>query len=321
MKITIIEYDVYDNKYNDEQIAILKSAAPNIIVDCLSSECVSKETLYDSDVIFGWPPSELLVDLPNLKWLHLPSAGSDSYNKASVFSNPDIIVTKSSGTFGIPISESIIGMMITLSRNFLPYYDNQKKNSWTQIRAEYPDIFNSTVFVLGLGNIGTELCKRLSGFDCNIIGFRNNPSTPCEYADEVLPVSEFRNRLPEADFIAICLPGTSETKNLISFDEFKLMKSSAIIANIGRGSIINTDALIDALNTNKIGGAGLDVTDPEPLPPDHPLWKAKNVLITPHVSAASRHNKIRRLMIFADLIKRYQNGQPLYNIVDFNKGY
>jgi len=259
--------------------------------------------------------------LPNLKWLHLPSAGSDNYNDISIYANPSIILTKSSGTFGIPIAESVVGMMIALSRGLMNYYDNQKNGLWESGTMDYPDIYGSTVFVLGLGDIGTEVCKRLSGFECNIIGFRRDVSVSCKYANEVLPISVLRERLPEADYIAVCLPGTKFTRNLISYDEFRLMKKRTVIVNIGRGSVINTEALVDALNTGKITGAGLDVTDPEPLPQEHPLWFAKNVLITPHVSAASDFNKERRLMIFIDLIKRYLSGQPLYNIVDFNTGY
>jgi phosphoglycerate dehydrogenase-like enzyme len=183
------------------------------------------------------------------------------------------------------------------------------------------DLYGSTVFVLGLGDIGTELSKRLTAFGCNIIGFRHNTSTPCQYVKEVLPISDLRKRLHEADYIAVCLPGTKSTKDLISFEEFALMKQSAIIINVGRGTIINTDALLDALTSRKIKGAGLDVTDPEPLPYNHPLWHLDNVLITPHISGISTQNDDRRLRIFGDLLSRYVKGEPLYNVVDFTLGY
>jgi phosphoglycerate dehydrogenase-like enzyme len=212
-------------------------------------------------------------------------------------------------------------MMIALSRKFSFHYKAQQEGVWRQVWPETYDIVNSNVLVLGLGDIGTEVCERLSGFACNITGFRRDTSLLHEYTNEVRPLSRLRESLPDADYIIICLPGTAETANLIGREEFALMKKSAIIINIGRGSIIDTDALIDALNSKKIAGAGLDVTNPEPLPEGHPLWTAENVLITPHVSAASPTNVQRRLAIFTNLLKRYLSGQPMFNTVNFSAGY
>jgi phosphoglycerate dehydrogenase-like enzyme len=320
MKLTILYDDIFQ-EYSEEALNGLRDSVPGVTVSSLPRVSVELDQLIDSEVIFGWAPPHLLKDLKNLKWLHLSSAGANSYTDRSLYANPSVLLTKSSGTFGIPIAEHVVGMMISLSRNFEFCYENQKKGIWHRGDSISLDLFDSNVLVLGLGDIGTEVCSRLLGFGCNITGFRHDTSIPHELVSCVRPISLLRESLPDADYIVICLPGTAETRNLIGREELELMKSRAIIINIGRGSIIDTDALVDALNGGKIAGAGLDVTEPEPLPQGHPLWSARNVLITPHVSASSALSPQRRLDIFTDLLQHYMSGQHMYNIVDFDSGY
>ena len=321
MKISVL-YDKYFLKLTAEALETLKVELPDVTISyCGNNDSVCLEDVIESEVIFGKPPPAMIKDLKNLKWLHLPSAGADPYVDKSLYADPLPLLTKSSGTFGIPISEYVLGMMVTLSHNFVSHHKNQLSGDWRQIWLETYDIFDSNVLVLGLGDIGTEVCRRLSGFGCRVIGFRNDPNVPHELVDEVRPLSQFRDSLPEADYVIVCLPGTEETRSLIGREEFGLMKKRAIIVNVGRGYIIDTDALIDALNSGKIAGAGLDVTEPEPLPKEHPLWNAKNALITPHVSAFTSVPAQRRFAIFKDLLKRYISGQELFNIVDFKSGY
>ena len=320
MKLTILTDDIIV-KYTKEAIMELEQTFPDVGFSCMNKSSAGIADLIDSEIIFGWPPPKMLKDLKNLKWLHLPSAGANSYTDVSLYADPSILLTKSSGTFGIPIAEHIIGMMIALSRNFTRHHDAQKKGEWNHGRLDVLDLYGSNVLILGLGNIGTEVCRRLSGFGCNIIGFRRDASVPHELVSEVRPITRLRESLPDADYIIICLPGTNETRMIFGREEFGLMKNRAVIINIGRGTIIDTNALVEALNDKKIAGAGLDVTDPEPLPADHPLWNAGNVIITPHVSATSLRTDDRRLAIFTDLLKHYISGQQMYNVVDFVSGY
>jgi len=320
MKVSILT-DGFIVKCPDEALAALKSEVPEAEINCIAGSAAGLAELADSDVVYGWLPQDMIRQLKNLKWLHLPSAGANNYTDVSLYVNPSIILTKSSGTFGIPIAEHVIGMMIALSRNFALYHNAQKEGKWNRDRTEAIDIYNSNILLLGLGDIGTQVCRRLAGFDCNIIGFRRDASVPHELVSEVRPMSRLRESLPEADYVLICLPGTEETSKVMGREEFSVMKKQAIVINIGRGTIIDTDALVDALNEGRIAGAGLDVTDPEPLPPDHPLWSAANVLITPHISSLSPRNDGRRLAIFTDLLKRYVSGREMYNIVDFSSGY
>ena len=320
LKITIL-YDYFFRKLTNELLQSIKDTAPCAVFYEVEQSVVKASDLIDSDIVFGRIPPHLLIELKDLKWMHLGSAGANGLTDISLYANKSTLVTKSSGTFGIVIAEYIVGMMIALGKNLGYYYDKKREGIWCDQWPELLSIHGSTVLVLGLGNIGTEVCKMLTSFRCNIIGFRRNATKPHKVISDVRPLSRLRESLPEADYVVICTPGTTETEKLFGDEEFDLMKKRAIIVNVGRGMIIDNDALAKALHERKIAGAGLDVTEPEPLPAGHPLWRCKNLLITPHISAATRLTDERRVMVFIDLLKRYLSGGEMYNIVDFNAGY
>ena len=320
MKISIIN-DHYFRRLSGELLQKIKDAAPGYDVSQVEQKGIRAADLIDSEIVFGRIPPHLLIELKNLKWLHLGSAGANGMTDRSLYANKQTILTKSSGTFGVSMSEHIIGMMIALSRDFGHYYKKQSDGEWCNEWPTHLDISGSTALVIGLGDIGTEVCKRLISFGCHIIGFRRDASKPHEIVRDVRPLSRLRESLPEADYIIVCTPGTTETEKLFGQKEFESMKKRTIIINVGRGIIIDTDALAGVLNKRMIGGAGLDVTEPEPLPAGHPLWSAPNVFITPHVSAPTKVTAERRVKIFTDLLKRYLAGQEMYNIVDFDAGY
>ena len=320
MKIILIN-DYFFHNISSELMQEIEAVAPGCEVKQVEQKGITVNDLIDADIVFGRIPPHLLIRLPNLKWLHLASAGANGMTDRALYANKDIIVTKSSGTFGIPIAEHTIGMMIAIGRNFDYYYKKQFDNEWCSTLPNLHDISGETVLIIGLGDIGTETAKRLLSFDCRLIGMRRDATKPHEIISDIRPISDLHKTLPEADYVLICLPGTNETEKLFGKTEFKLMKTNAIIINVGRGMIIDTDALTEALNNGEIYGAGLDVTDPEPLPPDNPLWNARNILITPHVSAATSVTTKRRVMVFAELLKCYITGKPMYNFVDFDTGY
>jgi len=320
LKITII-YDYFFRELTSGLLAGLHDAAPGAAITTVQQSIIKTADLIESDIVFGRIPPHLLIELPNLKWLHLGSAGANGMTDISLYANKSIILTKSSGTFGIPIAEHIVGMMVALGRNFGYYYNKQSERDWCSSFPDLLDISGSTVLIIGLGDIGTEVSKHLAGFGCQLIGFRRDETKLHKTINDVRPISRLRESLPEADYIIVCTPGTTETINLFGREEFELMKSRAIIINVGRGMVIDGYALAVALNEHKIFGAGLDVTDPEPLPAEHPLWKARNILITPHVSAATQVTAERRVQVFIDLLKRYLAGLELYNYVSFDAGY
>jgi len=320
LKLTIIN-DHYFRKLPDDLLREIKDIACGYEVTEVEQQAVEVKDLVDSDIVFGRIPPHMLIELPNLKWQHLASAGANDLTDRNLYANKSMILTKSSGTFGIPIAEHIVGMMIALGRDFNQYYEKQLEGEW---ESEFPnllDISGSTVLIIGLGDIGTEVSRHLFCFDCDIIGLRRDMTKSHDIIHDVRPVTQLHEVLPEADYVIISTPGTAETEKLFGYEEFELMKNTAIIINVGRGMIIDSEALAEALNKGKIYGAGLDVTEPEPLPAGHPLWNARNILITPHVSAATNVTTKRRVMVFIKQLKRYLAGQELINHVDFITGY
>jgi phosphoglycerate dehydrogenase-like enzyme len=320
LKLTIIN-DHYFRKLPEELLQEIRNTATGYTVTEAPQKGITIDDLIDSDVVFGRIPPHLLIELPNLKWQHLASAGANGLIDRELYANKSMMLTKSSGTFGIPIAEHIVGMMIALGRDFGRYYKKQFEGEWD---SEWPillDISDSTVLIIGLGDIGTEVSRHLSGFGCRLIGMRKNADKPHDIIKDVRPTSQLHETLPEADYVIICTPGTTETDKLFGRKEFEIMKSTAIIINVGRGMIIDSEALAEALNKRKIYGAGLDVTEPEPLPTGHPLWSARNIFITPHVSAATNVTTKRRVRVFINLLKHYVSGQEMYNLIDFDAGY
>jgi len=321
LKITIINDYFFHGISGGLLQSVRDAATPDSEVTQVQQKNITVNDLIDSEVVFGRIPPHLLIELPNLKWLHLASAGANGMTDRALYANKEIVLTKSSGTFGKPMAEHIIGMMIAVGRNFDYYFKKQFDSLWCSTLPNLLDISDTTVLIIGLGDIGTETAKRLQAFDCRLIGMRRDASKPHEIIKDVRPVSELHKTLPEVDYVLICLPGTDETTKLFGQKEFELMKNTAVIINVGRGMIIDSDALTEALNKGEIYGAGLDVTDPEPLPQNHPLWKARNILITPHVSAATSITTKRRVMVFVELLKQYVAGKGLSNLVDFDAGY
>jgi len=320
LKLTII-YDYFFRKLPDGLLQEIKDIAVGYDVTEVEQSVITVRDLVDSDIVFGRIPPELLIELPKLKWLHLASAGANGMTDKALYANKSTVVTKSSGTFGVPIAEHIVGMMIALARDFGRYYKAQFDGVWDGDFPNLLDISDSTVLIIGLGDIGTQVSRVLSGFGCKLIGMRRDASKPHEVISEVYGTANLHEVLPRADYVLICTPGTPETDKLFGREEFEIMQRSAILINIGRGMVIDSEALAVALSEGKIQGAGLDVTDPEPLPKGHPLWSAPNLLITPHVSAATSVTTQRRARVFINLLKRYVTGQELYNLVDFDAGY
>ena len=320
MKLTIIN-DHYFHKLPDDLLQKIKDTAPDYEITEVEQCDIKVEDLIDSEIVFGRIPPHMLIKLPNLKWQHLASAGANGLTDRELYANKSTILTKSSGTFGVSIAEHIIGMMVALSRDFGHYYKKQLDGEWDSEFPNLRDISESTVLIIGLGDIGTEISRHLFCFGANTIGLRRSASNPHDIIRDVRSVNQLHEVLPEADYVIICTPGTEETEKLFGKEEFELMKNTAIIINVGRGMIIDSEALAEALNKGEIYGAGLDVTEPEPLPPGHPLWSAKNIFITPHVSAATNVTTERRAMVFINQLKRYLAGQELKNFVDFDAGY
>ncbi|MCL2125755.1 MAG: D-2-hydroxyacid dehydrogenase [Oscillospiraceae bacterium] len=305
---------------SESELAQIKTIVPGVEISYPAAADVTDDHLRNADVIFGWPDPSRLSIARNLKWLHTPSAGIDAYANRSIYANEGVIVTRSKDVFNIQIAEHIIMLFLALSRGLIACVKSTFDGKWARVGGQL-ELSGATVLVVGAGAIGSELAGQLKGFGCKVIGIRRTASELPPYCDESYGVDMLDAVLPRADYVALCLPRTPETKGMFDYRRFSLMKRTAIITNIGRGDAIVSDDIDRALRESLIFGAGLDVTEPEPLPEDHPLWSAPNTIITSHTSGTSANADMRRFAVFTDLLGRFAAGQPMHSLVDFDKGY
>ncbi len=274
-----------------------------------------------AEVIYGMPDPALLKSAKHLRWLHLMTAGVNNYADPDYYADPKPILTRSAGVHAATMAEHAIGMALAVSRNFPLLYAHQKEHDW-HFETARSELFDSTVLLLGTGYLAADLIKRLKGFGCRIIGVRRDCTKPApDGVEKVYPVERLLDVLPEADYLFNTLPLTPATENLLGTEAFRAAKQGMILINMGRGGTVDTPALVQALREGRLGGAGLDVTEPEPLDRDNPLWDIPNVMISPHCSAVSKTTNSRRNDMFLRQLNRFIAGEPLEGIVDFSAGY
>jgi phosphoglycerate dehydrogenase-like enzyme len=262
----------------------------------------------------------IMKDAPNLKWVQSLSVGLDSILHEKTI-NSDIIITNTKGCTSVPIAEHTIAMISGLARGLPTMIKNQQNTVWenTSIR----DLEDSTVGIIGYGEIGKEIAKRCKALGMYVIGCRKRPNniSKNDPADKVVGLEEMDNVLRKADFVILALPSTSETYHSIDKEKLSLIKSTSFLINVGRGNTIVEKDLVQILQEKKIAGAALDVFEVEPLPKDHLFWSLDNVIISPHNAYYSPKSMDRYMELFIENIQRFMNGKELINIVDKMSGY
>lgn len=289
--------------------------------EALPGQPVTQEDVDWAQVILGNVPATMLHGSPALEWLQTNSAGVEAYIQPGVLAG-DTLLTNATGAYGLAIAEHMLGMLLELFKKLELYRDAQKSGAW-QSQGAVKAVYGSTVLVLGMGDIGGEFAARCKALGAKVIGVRRSPRPCPEYADEVHLLEDLDSLLPQADVVAVTLPGTDATRGLMSRERLAKMKEGAVLLNVGRGFIVDTEALCDALESGHLSGAGVDVTDPEPLPPTHRLWNIPTAVVTPHISGFYhlRETHERIVGIFLENLRHFQAGEPLRNLVDFATGY
>lgn len=289
--------------------------------EALPGQPVTQEDVDWAQVILGNVPATMLHGSPALEWLQTNSAGVEAYIQPGVLAG-DTLLTNATGAYGLAIAEHMLGMLLELFKKLELYRDAQKSGAW-QSQGAVKAVYGSTVLVLGMGDIGGEFAARCKALGAKVIGVRRSPRPCPEYADEVHLLEDLDSLLPQADVAAVTLPGTDATRGLMSRERLAKMKEGAVLLNVGRGFIVDTEALCDALERGHLSGAGVDVTDPEPLPPTHRLWNIPTAVVTPHISGFYhlRETHERIVGIFLENLRHFQAGEPLRNLVDFATGY
>jgi phosphoglycerate dehydrogenase-like enzyme len=284
----------------------------------------TEEELAQADVIIGWQVSpEQLVHAKRLRWFHAGSAGVEHLDLRALREH-GVTLTNSSGVSAPNIAEHAMGMMVALARRFPRLMREQVAQTWRDedTHREVRELGGETVLVIGTGAIGSEVARRAAAFGMRVEGLRRRAEGEMPPGfDRMWSTVDLHQALAGADHVVVTLPVTPETRGLLDAAALAACKPGAMIYNVGRGAVIDTDALVAALQSGHLGGAGLDVTEPEPLPADSPLWDLENVLITAHTSGASPRYWERQEALIADNLTRFLNERPLRNLVDYDHAY
>ncbi|MFY9984638.1 MAG: D-2-hydroxyacid dehydrogenase [Chthoniobacterales bacterium] len=303
------ELDLFREETKGHQL-ILAAAGPHVLAENGGDPQIGSAT-----IVFGQPSAEDIVASKNLRWLHVSSAGYTRYDRKDVFDHflaDQIAFTNSSSVFSEPCAEHALSVLLAHGRQLYPSYLDQLKNrEWQQNerRAAESLLSEQTILIAGFGSIGRRLAEFLKPFGCTILGFRRHPEPVPGIT--VLALDELGATLPIADQVLNFLPENSETIRFFDKDKFSRFKPGACYYSLGRGTTTDQNALLDALTAGQIRAAYLDVTDPEPLPPDHPLWSAPNCYITPHSSGGHHNESLRLTKHFLANLRRFENGEPL----------
>jgi phosphoglycerate dehydrogenase-like enzyme len=272
------------------------------------------------EIVAGHFSPECISLAPNLRWYQQWGAGVDWLLRHPEIAEREFLLTNASGVHAIPISEHILAFMLAFARSLPAAIRAQEQHDWIRTQPIF-ELAGKTMLLVGIGAIGKRTAQIASALGVRVLGIRHNPSKNAPGIERMVGQDELDSVLPEADFIVLTVPLTNETRGLIGASAFARMKTTAYLINIGRGGTIDEPALIQALQTSQIAGAGLDVFAAEPLPPDSPLWDMKNVIITPHYSGLTPHYQERAMELFLDNLQRYINQQPMRNVVDKKRGY
>ncbi len=282
----------------------------------------AKVCLQGCEILYAHNPELLRAAPASLKWYCCSYAGVDPYCKApGLFANPDCLLTNSN-CYGVTIAEHVVMVLLMLLRRMPEYEEVVRSRGWSN-QLPIRSIRDNTFTILGTGDIGVNVADRLRGMGAARITGLSRSGRAREGFDEVLPISRLDEALPQARNLIMALPGTAETYHILNRARIALLPRGAYVVNVGRGAAMEQEPLAEALNAGRLGGAALDVMDPEPLPGDHPLWTARNIILTPHVSGNMTlgYTCDRNVEMFCEDLGNYAAGRPLNGLIDRARGY
>lgn len=274
----------------------------------------------DAEVFYGFCSEEIFPHLPNIKWIQASSAGMDRHMYPAL-RDSDVFLTNAAGLYGPHVADQAFALLLGLARGIHHAVRNQDKHQWGGGKSPMIEVDGFKIGIVGMGGIGMQMAKRAKGFDMHVIAVDAYRTEKPENVDELMPIEQLANMMSRVDVVMIACPLTEETRGLINASNLSVMQPTAFFINVARGPIVNEPELIEVLQARKIAGAGLDVTEIEPLPAESPLWELDNVIITPHAAGGSQHRLHRATSFFLDNLERYLKGEPLENVVNKRLGF
>lgn len=279
-----------------------------------------REELASADGLIGALDADALAAAPRLKWVQTLSAGVDRMPLAALKAK-GVTLTNAKIVMGPNIADHAFALLLSLSRQINRSYADKSRQQWGRGNYRMVELSGKTAVVIGAGGIGMQIAQRAKGFGMSVIGVDPKDLSYTPLLDEAVTPDRLDEVLPRADVVFVSAPLTPQSERMVGARQFELMKKGAYFIAVSRGRLYDTGALVKALDSGRLAGAGLDVTDPEPLPQGHPLWQFENTIITPHVAGQSDLVGARRQEVFLENIRRFAAGKPMLNVVDLDKGY
>jgi phosphoglycerate dehydrogenase-like enzyme len=324
----VLHYRLKEVRWNiaDADLAALRARFPSVTFVSVEDDATLPTALADAEVYSGWNfPPEAFALAPKLRWINSASAGVEA-NLFPALVESEVILTNAAGLHSVNIPEHCLAMMLSLARNFPTAQRLQEKHEWNRWaviagNGGIRELAGSNLAVIGAGAIGLGIVKLGAALDMRVRVLRRRPGEPVPGAVAVVGPQDLHALLGWADFVVLAAPLTAETTGMIDAAAVAAMRSSTIFVNVGRGELVDDDALIAALLAGGIAAAGLDVFREEPLPADSPYWALETALLTPHVSGYRPDFFARIVAMFEANLARWVRGEPLVNVVDKRLGY
>ncbi|MBL8851912.1 MAG: D-2-hydroxyacid dehydrogenase [Planctomycetaceae bacterium] len=316
-----------------ERLQALRAAAPELQIVNAAGELDALQEIADASGFFGKISPALLARATQLEWIQSPTASLEHYLFPELVAHP-CTISNMRGIFSDVIADHVLGYVLCFARQLHTYIRRQPDGVWRPIGDDvhldmsvgpgrvsgadraHRHLADCRMGVIGAGGIGAEVCRRAAAFGMSLSAVDPQVRSIPGIVDDVWPVARLRDLMQQADFVVVAAPHTPETEKLIRYEQLCWMSRSAVLINVGRGAIVDLADLTRALDEQRLGGAALDVLETEPLPSDHPLWRRDNVIITPHVAAASPRIAERHFAVLRDNLQRFARGETPQNLVD-----
>jgi len=306
-----------------EELSDLQAAAPEVELVVCQGEDEAVARAGEAQGVYGLiTPRVVKAGAGSLRWAQNPSAGVEHLMGIAELVDGPIVLTNMQRAYAPEIADQALAYLLAFTRDIPHFLQSNAERRWGSRRkgAVLDELAGKTMLIVGLGGIGSEIARRAYGFGVRVLATDPKVLERPLFVEELHRPDKFHELLPRADVVASAVPLTPASTRMIGAKEFGLMKPGVVLINVSRGKVVDTDALVAALDSGKVSAAGLDVTDPEPLPDGHPLW-SRNVIITPHTAGQSPGGDRRRHEVFRENLRRFAAGQALLNVVDKKAGY